>query len=154
MAKAQNSTGPAAAGAIARRGQGATQSSCGSDLTPHRQVLHLRLSASRTTSRTRFENCATMRRCTSYRALHAQGATEYLIVFAIVLLIALGVVALIGSNAESIKPIGRLESQIYWKNMNPLPVFSASSAYGTICGQASSGGYQLLEATPRRTISR
>ncbi len=87
-------------------GQGATESSCRSDSSLRRRVLHLYLGASRTTART----------------LLAQGATEYLVLLAVVLIIALVAIALLGFFPGTASDAQIAESQIYWQSQSPIVI--------------------------------
>jgi hypothetical protein len=61
-----------------------------------------------------------------------------------VLVVALAVVSYVASNYSSGERITELESQVYWRNIaKPVQIHAASSVFGTICGEASKGGYQL-----------
>ena len=79
-----------------------------------------------------------------YGSSKGQGATEYLVLIAVVLIVALVSVSLLGffpgiSADSQIK-----QSQAYWSGeARPFQVVDAASTYGTICGNGGSGGYVL-----------
>ncbi len=96
-------------------GQGATQSSSlrySSDLAVLRQVLHLRRSASRT-----------------YCPLVGQGATEYLVLLAVVLIVALVSVALLGFFPGMASDAQVTQSKTYWSSASPIAVIDAGARY-------------------------
>jgi hypothetical protein len=77
--------------------------------------------------------------------MKAQGASEFLAIFAVVLLLSMIVVSLIGSEAGSPQGSSESESRIYWSSTaKPLQVESGSPVYGTLCEQEKKGGFELL----------
>lgn len=77
--------------------------------------------------------------------LKAQGSTEYLVMLGVVLLIALGVVSLLGFFPDLMGESGVSESQLYWKgSAKPISVVDVKNTAGTICGQADKYAYTLV----------
>ncbi|MCX6769352.1 MAG: Ig domain-containing protein [Candidatus Micrarchaeota archaeon] len=115
----------------AKKGQGAVESNCDStDLSTHRQMVH--------------SNCCSSRTAHPLLLL-GQGAVEYLLVLAAVLVIALAAITYIGSASSESARTNKMESQIYWSDVaSPLKIQDAGAAYGTICQQPEKGGYQFL----------
>gem|GEM_PF-208672 len=62
-------------------------------------------------------------------ALQGQGATEYLVLLAVVLIIALVSVALLGFFPGMASDSRRSESQIYWQSASPIAIISAAATY-------------------------
>lgn len=77
--------------------------------------------------------------------MKAQGASEFLTIFAVVLLLSLVVVSIIASQSSGASGSSESESRIYWSSAaKPLQVESGSAVYGTLCGLERKGGYELL----------
>lgn len=62
--------------------------------------------------------------------MHAQGATEYLVLLAVVLVIALVSIALLGFFPGTATDSQITESRTYWHSAHPFSVIGADSAYG------------------------
>lgn len=64
----------------------------------------------------------------------AQGATEYLVLLAVVLVIALVGIALLGFFPGAASDAQIAESQIYWAGQSPIAIteWNARAAYGTV----------------------
>ena len=72
-----------------------------------------------------------------------QGATEYLILLAVVLIVALASIALLGFFPGMSADTQLAESKAYWSGAaRPFQVLDAASTYG-LCGNAAAGGYVL-----------
>ncbi|MCX6769353.1 MAG: Ig domain-containing protein, partial [Candidatus Micrarchaeota archaeon] len=79
------------------------------------------------------------------RPLKGQGATEYLIIFAAALIIALAAISYLGYQASNSSELTLSDSKLYWQSTaRPLQVHDASSVYGELCSQQDMGGYQFL----------
>lgn len=57
-----------------------------------------------------------------------QGATEYLVILAVVLIVAMVVIALLGFFPGTAYDTKKSESDTYWNSMKPLQVVSSSQA--------------------------
>ncbi|MCX6769345.1 MAG: putative Ig domain-containing protein, partial [Candidatus Micrarchaeota archaeon] len=74
-----------------------------------------------------------------------QGAVEYLLILAVVLVIALAAITYVSSASSESARTNKMESQVYWGSVaTPLKIQDAGAAYGTICQQPEKGGYQFL----------
>ena len=75
-----------------------------------------------------------------------QSSSEYLIMFAAVLVVGLGAVTLIGSYIGTGGQAGVAESQLYWtSSAKPISVLEAESINGTICDAgANYTGYRFV----------
>jgi hypothetical protein len=75
----------------------------------------------------------------------AQGATEYLVILAVVLMVALVSVSLLGFFPGMSSDAQVTQSQAYWSGTaRPFALTTAASTYGTLCGTSSKGGYDLV----------
>ncbi len=73
-----------------------------------------------------------------------QGATEYLVILGVVLLIGLVVISLLSFFPGVATDTSITESQIYWQNAKPLRITGAANApNGSICTGSSAGGFVL-----------
>ena len=63
------------------------------------------------------------------KVLIGQGATEYLVLLAVVLIIALVGIALLGFFPGTANDAQIAESQIYWQGMSPIAIVDSSPAY-------------------------
>ena len=73
-----------------------------------------------------------------------QGATEYLVLLAVVLIVALVSVSLLGFFPGMSSDTQLKQSQAYWSGTaRPFQVLDEASTYGTLCGADNSGGYML-----------
>lgn len=61
------------------------------------------------------------------RLLHAQGATEYLVLLAVVLIVALVSVALLGFFPGMASDAQITQSQAYWKSASPVAIIESDS---------------------------
>ncbi|MEM2137497.1 MAG: hypothetical protein QW568_00225 [Candidatus Anstonellaceae archaeon] len=59
----------------------------------------------------------------------AQGATEYLVLLAVVLIIALASIALLGWFPGTSSDVSLSESQIYWKSASPIAIVETGEGY-------------------------
>ena len=75
-----------------------------------------------------------------------QGATEYLILLGAVLVVALGVITLLGFFPGMIGDATLSESQLYWRgSARPISVIEEKNINGTICaGTGAASGYRLV----------
>ena len=74
-----------------------------------------------------------------------QGATEYLVLLAVVLIVAIVSVALLGFFPGMASDAQMTQSQTYWSGTaRPFQVTEASSSVETMCGIASSSGYTMV----------
>jgi len=90
---------------------------------------------------------------TTYRAMLAQGATEYLVLLAVVLIVALVSVALLGFFPGIASDAQITQSQTYWKSAQPISVidtgaidntgYSAGSAASPYIRIRNSGAYPI-----------
>jgi hypothetical protein len=85
---------------------------------------------------------------TTARTLHGQGATEYLILLAVVLIIAIVVVALLGFFPGTATDARMAQSDAYWSGVaNPLritdtqPLFTGAT--GSVCGTPTTRGTRM-----------
>ncbi len=79
----------------------------------------------------------------------AQGATEYLVLLAVVLIIALVGIALLGFFPGTASDAQIAESQIYWRSASPISITeSAARATSPVCGRATAA-CSFARATPR-----
>ncbi len=76
----------------------------------------------------------------------AQGATEYLVLLAVVLIVALVSVALLGFFPGMASDAQITQSQMYWKSMTPIAIVDSSPAY-----RYSSGTYIWMYLRLRNT---
>ncbi len=118
-------------GTGAKKAQGAIEPRAATNLSPQRQAARTNCCSSRTA-----------------RTLHGQGATEYLILLAVVLVIAIVVVALLGFFPGTATDARMAQSKAYWDGVaSPLqitdtqPLFTGTS--NIICGQASKRGTRM-----------
>lgn len=63
------------------------------------------------------------------RSFLGQGATEYLVLLAVVLVIALVGIALLGFFPGTASDAQMAESRIYWQSATPISIIDASNAY-------------------------
>ena len=95
-----------------RKAQSAIGSSCGStDLSSQRQMVHSSIGSGRTAG-----------------TLLGQGATEYLVLLAVVLIIALVGIALLGFFPGTASDAQVAESQLYWQSASPIAVVETAGA--------------------------
>jgi hypothetical protein len=87
--------------------------------------------------------------------MKGQGATEYLVLLAVVLIVALFSVALLGFFPGMASDSQVAESQAYWAGAaKPFQVIEAASSSDTMCGIAWAHGYALtLQNTEADTIT-
>lgn len=83
------------------------------------------------------------------RTLRGQGATEYLVLLAVVLIIAIVTIALLGFFPGTSSDAKISESRIYWSGVaSPIsikevqPLFTATT--GSVCGTAATRGARLV----------
>jgi len=69
----------------------------------------------------------------TYRHLLAQGATEYLVLLAVVLIVALVSVALLGFFPGMASDSQITQSQMYWKSASPISIVESGSRYCASC---------------------
>jgi len=74
--------------------------------------------------------------------LRAQGATEYLVLLAIVLIVALVSVALLGFFPGMASDAQLTQSQAYWKSASPIAIIDQVTSYSE--GMAQSSGTTLI----------
>ncbi|VVB99483.1 Uncharacterised protein [uncultured archaeon] len=82
-----------------------------------------------------------------YRNVRAQGATEYLVLLAVVLIIRLVVISLLGFFPGTASDVGISESQIYWQGAaRPLRIYDTTTTVGApaFCGGMGGGGPQTV----------
>jgi hypothetical protein len=72
--------------------------------------------------------------------LRAQGATEYLVMLGIALIVALVVVSLINFYPGTVSDSQMAENQLYWRNAKPLAIYDITAA-GYAAGGAAGGAY-------------
>lgn len=111
-------------------GQGAIESACEPTDSSFGRVVHLRFGASRTAG-----------------TLSGQGATEYLVLLAVVLVIALVGIALLGFFPGTATDAQISESQIYWKSATPIAIVEAPGAYDYTPDNASTMAYFRVRNT-------
>ena len=70
-------------------------------------------------------------------ALSGQGATEYLVLLAVVLIIALVGIALLGFFPGTASDAQIAESQIYWKSAQPIAIVETATRYSAQWGSNS-----------------
>ena len=63
---------------------------------------------------------------TTYRPLHGQGATEYLVLLAVVLIVALVSVALLGFFPGMASDAQVTQSKMYWQSAQPISIIEMS----------------------------
>ena len=66
--------------------------------------------------------------------LHAQGATEYLVLLAVVLIVALVSVALLGFFPGMASDAQITQSQMYWQSATPIAIVESTARYWTANG--------------------
>ncbi|MCX8197219.1 MAG: hypothetical protein N3G80_02805 [Candidatus Micrarchaeota archaeon] len=71
--------------------------------------------------------------------MKAQTSTEYLIILGVVLLIALGVIYLLGFFPSVSSDSTIAESWAYWGTAKPISIIDAKSFTGSACGQSGNG---------------
>ncbi|VVC01374.1 F5/8 type C domain protein [uncultured archaeon] len=76
------------------------------------------------------------------RVKRAQGASEYLVIFAIVLIVAVLAIALLSSSAGGASDAALAESQVYWRSAYPISIVETGSAY--MVPNASPGGASVI----------
>ncbi|MEM4554458.1 MAG: hypothetical protein QXT25_01240 [Candidatus Anstonellaceae archaeon] len=77
--------------------------------------------------------------------MKAQTSAEYLIILGVVLLIALGVIYLLGFFPLVGKEADITESQIYWRStVKPINVIDIKNTGGYLCGIPNSEGYVMV----------
>ncbi len=81
--------------------------------------------------------------------LHAQGATEYLVLLAVVLIIALVSIALLGFFPGMATDAQITENQLYWKSATPLAIIETGGVYAS----ASPPEYEYFYMRIRNTGS-
>ncbi len=79
--------------------------------------------------------------------MKGQGATEYLVLLAVVLIIALVSIALLGFFPGTASDSQIAESQIYWKSASPLAIVDTSGAFSNV----SNPGYNFVYLRIRNT---
>ena len=77
---------------------------------------------------TRAQGAMDSTRKSSTVALSGQGATEYLVLLAVVLIVALVAIALLSSQTETISETKFAQNQLLWKSQTPVSI-SASAGY-------------------------
>jgi hypothetical protein len=75
--------------------------------------------------------------------MRAQGATEYLVLLAVVLIVALVSVALLGFFPGMASDAQKTQSQTYWKSMSPISIIEMD-AYNVTSGSSGSVAYLRL----------
>ncbi len=83
----------------------------------------------------------------TYCPLHGQGATEYLVLLAVVLIVALVSVALLGFFPGMASDSQITQSQMYWKSASPISIVESGAKY------KASDGYTYLYLRLRNTGS-
>ena len=82
---------------------------------------------------------------TTYRAMLAQGATEYLVLLAVVRIVALVSVALLGFFPGMATDTLMTQSQAYWSGTaRPFQVSDAASSGEALCNIAWAHGYTMV----------
>jgi len=86
--------------------------------------------SSRTTTGTLVGQGATRSRSgATYRAMLAQGATEYLVLLAVVLIIALVSVSLLGFFPGMASDAQETQSKMYWQSASPIAIMEWAARY-------------------------
>ncbi len=75
--------------------------------------------------------------------MRGQGATEYLIILGVVLVIGLVVISLLGFFPGTAGETSMTESQIYWSTARPFAIQDATADSAIGCA-ATGGGYRLV----------
>ena len=71
----------------------------------------------------------------TYRTCHGQGATEYLVLLAVVLIVALVSVALLGFFPGMASDSQATQSKTYWSSASPIAVEEMDAYYSTTWGE-------------------
>ena len=105
------------------KARGATRSFCGTtDLSTHRQMVHLNQCSSRTCRPLKGQGAIESQFAATAGTLKGQGATEYLVLLAVVLIIALVAIALLGFFPGMASDAQETQSKMYWQSATPIAI--------------------------------